>query len=683
MRPRVVVSVSLVAVLLLAFVAICLRYSGGIAGVVADFILANAIGPEDSELPPTAHAVPSSYADIQHIGGQGEGLNCSLPPGVDIFAFPRNARIEAPVSLRMRQACVAHDYCYRHGSATYGYTQADCDYILQENAFRLCRQVTKAKNVPACVTDARKITLGVRVGGAGSFRRAGVASDTGRYSTYFEFDRYPLRSTEYSVIRIADTPGVWLSEGMLPKSLYVFTVHRSGTRLRIVGLKRGGKPVCSMVDLPADYRWLTTPPLVLRQEAGGVDWLVWPRRTSLENTGVSFDGIAPASATRADWDSVFGKVVLREAEGCTRDPFAANATVPSAFHNTRVRNSEGREVDTRISDFHPPLAIQKGLLDGTQLHLFGLTTYGCAASDGSTCVRRLQIDPHKGTALLTSFSGVDPNCLGREHKRYADVGRMGLRSGDCDRYRDCAASPLVASRDGTPGMAWLRRGMSNGEGYVEQATLRWVPARGPDENAQGLANFRAFKFEALSERLEPAAFTVTEGGQQAFFSAGYDRSCKGKLRITRMPLVEPVDLAGTAKAAGKTLDSDCRADLVEDFLTRPFSTVRQSRMIFLRTLQDSVAYLGENDQRNEAAIDLEIAVLPTASASAPAISTAIPGIFSIYVCKSGNDFTLAAVRCDTPGRARYGRPQPRKDMPYLALRAINRAPIVVASLVDD
>jgi hypothetical protein len=682
MRRTIAILVALGSMaLLIAGSVLFPRYSGGLAGRAADYILANAVGPEDNELPPTAYGHPPSYGDIKQIGGQGEGLNCSLPPGVDTYAFPRDAKRIAPVSLKMRQACIAHDYCYRHGDATYGYTQADCDYILQENAFRLCRQVTGVKSVPACETDARKITLGVRIGGAGSFRHAGVASNTGRYSTYFEFDRYPLRATEYSVMRIADTPAAWRGEGMAPKALYMFTSHRTGTRLRIIGLKPGAPAVCALVDLPAEFRWLNTPPLVLRQEANGVDWLVWPRRTSLENTGVAFDGLAPATATRADWDNVFGKVTWyppEQAQGCTRDPFAASSTVRSAFRNVRVP-------ETQIADFHPPLGVRKGLLDGTRLHLLGLTTYECGAKDdASTCVGHLQIDPLQATASFTAFQTLDPNCLRRHHPRFQEA-QSGLRTGDCDRYRGFALAPMVTSRDGTLGMAWLKRGASNGEGYTDQATLRFAPAKEPEQDAKGpkLVNYRDFKLAGLSEEREPVALTSTEGGQQALFAASYDETCKGMLRVTRFPLVEQVDLGGADKVAGRSPDSECRKDLVEDFLTRPFSTIHQSSMIFLRTFQDSVAYLGPDDRRKEAKIDLEVAVLPTSSATAATVVQKIPGVFTIYVCDRAPQFGLAAVPCDTPKRALYGKAQPLSDMPYLAVRAINRTPITVASLMDD
>ena len=39
------------------------------------------------------------------------------------------------VLQRFRQACVFHDLCYRHGLATYGYNQNDCDRVLQNAGF--------------------------------------------------------------------------------------------------------------------------------------------------------------------------------------------------------------------------------------------------------------------------------------------------------------------------------------------------------------------------------------------------------------------------------------------------------------------------------------------------------------------------------------------------------------------
>ena len=88
---------------------------------------------------PTArcHATVTSFQSgpevVSTIGGSGEGLNCSLPTLVNMFfdgSKDENDKRHL-VLQRFRQACVFHDLCYRHGLATYGYNQNDCDRVLQ------------------------------------------------------------------------------------------------------------------------------------------------------------------------------------------------------------------------------------------------------------------------------------------------------------------------------------------------------------------------------------------------------------------------------------------------------------------------------------------------------------------------------------------------------------------------
>ena len=160
---------ALIVIGVLAFI-VRLDYFGRIA---ADKILANASYPMGREMPFTSGAIGYASSDIQIVGGMGQGLSCSLPPIVDWLAFPTKGEI-SPIGLRMRQACAYHDYCYRHGAATYGLTQADCDFALQTQAFRLCSFIEKEKRHDAygyvqegdCMRDARLVTLGVRVGGS-------------------------------------------------------------------------------------------------------------------------------------------------------------------------------------------------------------------------------------------------------------------------------------------------------------------------------------------------------------------------------------------------------------------------------------------------------------------------------------------------------------------------------------
>src|SRR5215204_5250952 len=127
---------------------------------VVSTIYKNVAEPLDKELPVTVTSFPSGLDIVSTIGGKGEGLNCSMPWGID-FVFASKAGAPAttiPVRQRFRQACVFHDLCYRHGLATYGYTQNDCDRILQNQAFRLCQYVVNKKDASdRCQRDSKKI----------------------------------------------------------------------------------------------------------------------------------------------------------------------------------------------------------------------------------------------------------------------------------------------------------------------------------------------------------------------------------------------------------------------------------------------------------------------------------------------------------------------------------------------
>ncbi len=127
----------------------------------------------DGEMPITATSYAPAPDIVGIIGGSGEGLNCSLPPFLDALfdgsADKKNNR--HLVRQRFRQACVFHDLCYRHGLATYGYTQNDCDRMLQDHAYRLCLYIpNKDKTPERCQRDAKKVLAGVNLGGFGSYR---------------------------------------------------------------------------------------------------------------------------------------------------------------------------------------------------------------------------------------------------------------------------------------------------------------------------------------------------------------------------------------------------------------------------------------------------------------------------------------------------------------------------------
>jgi len=128
-----------------------------------------------------------------------------MPWGID-FIFSGEAGSEdttIPVRQRFRQACVFHDLCYRHGLATYGYTQNDCDELLQEQALRICVNANSKSSVKRrlddCQLDAKKVAAGVKVGGFKAYQGWGN-------STHFEFDPNPYRSIQHSAVRTLDHP---------------------------------------------------------------------------------------------------------------------------------------------------------------------------------------------------------------------------------------------------------------------------------------------------------------------------------------------------------------------------------------------------------------------------------------------------------------------------------------------
>jgi hypothetical protein len=142
-------------------------------------------------MPATVTSYPSGPEVVGIIGGSGEGLNCSLPRGLDVFfdGSPNSSGKRHLVRQRFRQACVFHDLCYRHGLATYGYSQNDCDRIVQNQAFRLCKYIRNRDGTAyseRCQTDSKKILAGVSLGGFNSYR----GWDR---STYFEFHSDPIR----------------------------------------------------------------------------------------------------------------------------------------------------------------------------------------------------------------------------------------------------------------------------------------------------------------------------------------------------------------------------------------------------------------------------------------------------------------------------------------------------------
>ncbi|MDK9702114.1 MAG: hypothetical protein OEL20_03170 [Sulfuritalea sp.] len=271
----------LISVVLLATVAApslqgCSRFAGFVANSVYP-ALDEAWDPENA---PTVASPPAS-ADIRAvIGGRGEGLNCSIPALAENLMFGSTAD-RTPIALQFRQACVFHDYCYRHGHATYGYQKLDCDVLLQQHAYRLCRRIYRDKlSLEECRERARVVLLGVNAFGGTNFQH-------GHRSSYFEFDPFPQRANDYVAARLvrhreARGEVIRSDSEKHSSSLWVFAIKDGWISIR--DRRFESSTLKEAPSSPFLREKVASPPHVLRAEGG--DRLVWLARRSLANTGI-------------------------------------------------------------------------------------------------------------------------------------------------------------------------------------------------------------------------------------------------------------------------------------------------------------------------------------------------------------------------------------------------------------
>lgn len=202
--PKLLTSLSMVA--LTSVTAVGVGGCAHVGGLVSNGLYADLESPNRNEYPPVTSFFPGSASVQSLLGGKGEGVSCSIPPVLTAF-FQSIGSDDSPVGLQFRQACAFHDMCYRHGAATYGYDQKDCDFLLQEHSFRICQQIYRLDQksddpmniIEECQDNARRVLLGVRLGGSGAFQ-------AGPSSTYFEFDPLPRDADDFVISRVVREP---------------------------------------------------------------------------------------------------------------------------------------------------------------------------------------------------------------------------------------------------------------------------------------------------------------------------------------------------------------------------------------------------------------------------------------------------------------------------------------------
>ncbi len=102
--------------------------------------------------------------------GGGKPVGCSIPPLVSVLSDFADETVD-----EFHGACVVHDYCYRHGSATYGLNQENCDDEFLENMKAECRgpaglNLLDVKEFAECELIARQVHGIVRTHGAQYFQ---------------------------------------------------------------------------------------------------------------------------------------------------------------------------------------------------------------------------------------------------------------------------------------------------------------------------------------------------------------------------------------------------------------------------------------------------------------------------------------------------------------------------------
>ena len=331
----------------------------GFHGRLIDNIYKNVEDINDGEMPITVTSYPSGPEVVGIIGGSGKGLNCSLPLRV-VDLFFDASRDPATgnrhlVRQRFRQACVFHDLCYRHGLATYGYSQNDCDRILQNQAFRLCKYIRNAESktdAERCQLDSKKLLAGVSLGGYGSYRAWDL-------STFFEFDSDPIRAVnEFSFSRVVDHPFKSVDptkyHDEADQVVLTFTNRRSNLTIRCTTCNKG-KTILDWSDqpngvsaelksvgldkrpealVPGELSYSDTQPLWLPPrrdhaaphlvvDGAGKDHLIWMSRISVENTGACI-----ASADAAELLTY----TMPKRDSCHRGAFSPLNLVQAEMH---------------------------------------------------------------------------------------------------------------------------------------------------------------------------------------------------------------------------------------------------------------------------------------------------------------------------------------------------------------
>ena len=107
-------------------------------------------------------SVRSRYLPNYPCGGGERALGCSVPGSVNFFDFAasffkRGLSWHSAHARTFYDACVQHDFCYRHGYKTYGHAKEYCDAEFYNNMIESCDPIDVA-----CKAAAKEFSWAVR-----------------------------------------------------------------------------------------------------------------------------------------------------------------------------------------------------------------------------------------------------------------------------------------------------------------------------------------------------------------------------------------------------------------------------------------------------------------------------------------------------------------------------------------
>lgn len=130
-----------------------------------------------------------SWEEPTHPCGGGEPVGCSIPA-----VITEMSGFHAEYRDRFHKACMQHDFCYRHGHATYAIDRQSCDAEFWEQMKDECGETTvfdildteSIRRRAQCQLAADQFYLAVQRYGAEAYRTAS--------STYCEYEGPPRKT---------------------------------------------------------------------------------------------------------------------------------------------------------------------------------------------------------------------------------------------------------------------------------------------------------------------------------------------------------------------------------------------------------------------------------------------------------------------------------------------------------